>query len=812
MVNKCVVVGCDYNYDKRRKRDATGNLLSISTTDSECNETASSDIQRTGIFHFPKNDELNQKWTKFVSRKGWRPTNNSVICSSHFEPKYLIRCKQKVRLNFELDPVPTIYPAGHIPQASSLPTAASNIPRKAPRNRCIPDEYADFVQKDKIKDFKSLDHNCCPNGFTFQKFDDHVVYFRLDFSKTFVPEVVETIVVDKDLHVKLFYKGSPIPLPEWFRQGHSCKLSSIGMLDNFPAYINNRASEMPQDILQEMEKIQYIKPKGRPPYSSQLIRFALMQRYTSRQSYSLLLENFPLPSFSLLKKLSQGGVDPIKSLKLLLEKGCIDADVILMIDEMYLQKSCEYSSGVFVGRDDSGDFFNGIMVFMVVSLKKSIPFVIKSCPKTKINGTWLFSQISESIETLSSSGFIVRAVVSDNHPVNVNAFSVLKKEYASNPSALFIMYPSVEKRIYVLYDSVHLLKNIRNNLLNAKRFIFPEFMYSSETFSIHVPSGEISWSLLHCVHDNDEKLSGNLRKAPKLTYSTLHPGNNKQNVQLALNIFHETTIAAVKSYFPERIDAAQFLKLVGTWWTITNSKTRYSPNFLGNAIVLGDNKAEFLRCFADWLSTWKDNSIACCEKFTLTSQTSSALTCTLNASACLTEDLLNEGYEFVIPSRLQSDPLERRFSAYRQMSGGRFLVGLREVINSEKIVLLKSLLKENICFWEENIGDLKTDEKIDHMEVIKQHVAGMENEIQEAVLSKESEEVAVYISGYIIKKLIRRFNCDDCKIRLQSNGNTIEDGYIKLLNRGGLSIPSQDACNLYIPIPKDVSCHMYMYW
>ena len=27
MVNKCVVVGCDYNYEKRRKRDAVGNLL-----------------------------------------------------------------------------------------------------------------------------------------------------------------------------------------------------------------------------------------------------------------------------------------------------------------------------------------------------------------------------------------------------------------------------------------------------------------------------------------------------------------------------------------------------------------------------------------------------------------------------------------------------------------------------------------------------------------------------------------------------------------------------------------------------------------
>ena len=35
-------------------------------------------------------------------------------------------------------------------------------------------------------------------------------------------------------------------------------------------------------------------------------------------------------------------------------------------------------------------------------------------------------------------------------------------------------------------------------------------------------------------------------------------------------------------------------------------------------------------------------------------------------------------------SRFQSDPIKRRFSQYRQMSGGRFLVSLREVTNSER--------------------------------------------------------------------------------------------------------------------------------
>ena len=38
---------------------------------------------------------------------------------------------------------------------------------------------------------------------------------------------------------------------------------------------------------------------------------------------------------------------------------------------------------------------------------------------------------------------------------------------------------------------------------------------------------------------------------------------------------------------------------------------------------------------------------------------------------------------FLIKKRnFQTDPLERQFSQYRQMNGGRFLVSLREVLHS----------------------------------------------------------------------------------------------------------------------------------
>ena len=53
-----------------------------------------------------------------------------------------------------------------------------------------------------------------------------------------------------------------------------------------------------------------------------------------------------------------------------------------------------------------------------------------------------------------------------------------------------------------------------------------------------------------------------MRKAPKLSYQALHPGNNKQNVPLALALFHDTTRAAVKSYYPNREVVSGFLNVI----------------------------------------------------------------------------------------------------------------------------------------------------------------------------------------------------------------------------------------------------------
>jgi hypothetical protein len=256
---------------------------------------------------------------------------------------------------------------------------------------------------------------------------------------------------------------------------------------------------------------------------------------------------------------------------------------------------------------------------------------------------------------------------------------------------------------------------------------------------------------------------------------------------LAFNIFDETTVAGILTYFPNETAAAGFLKLINTWWTISNSKTQVNTHHrLGNAAVRGDKKPEFLRAFATWIETWQKMTISNCARFMLTPQTADALITTLRGTAALIEDLFtDDSYRYILTARLQTDPLERHFGKVRQMSGGRFLVGLREFQSSQKIICMKSLLKAGIECWDERVKSVNTQtfDKL-HAELTK-----ISNDIQENTLCEDSREVAIELSGYVVKQLLEKSTCDNCKKILQSK--LVSSKYLDTLNRGGLMKPTE---------------------
>ena len=121
---------------------------------------------------------------------------------------------------------------------------------------------------------------------------------------------------------------------------------------------------------------------------------------------------------------------------------------------------------------------------MIVALKENVPYIIKSVPEWSIDGKWIKEQILDSLKTLKNCGFRVRAIVSDNHSANLLAYKLFIKEFGHLDDNLFTEHDC--QKIYLLHDAAHLIKNVRNNLLNYKHFIFTAFEYDGFEDQFHL--------------------------------------------------------------------------------------------------------------------------------------------------------------------------------------------------------------------------------------------------------------------------------------------------------------------------------------
>ena len=108
------------------------------------------------------------------------------------------------------------------------------------------------MEKDTIKSLNNITEKHCLPGYQYRRAKDHIVMYKLTFNEsTGCPAIHECIKIDIDLHVKLQYHGSPIPLPQWFRDGTTATLTRFSMLQNFPCYFQSATPLYP--ILSELQ-------------------------------------------------------------------------------------------------------------------------------------------------------------------------------------------------------------------------------------------------------------------------------------------------------------------------------------------------------------------------------------------------------------------------------------------------------------------------------------------------------------------------------------------------------------------------------
>ena len=119
------------------------------------------------------------------------------------------------------------------------------------------------------------------------------------------------------------------------------------------------------------------------------------------------------------------------------------------------------------------------------------------------------------------------------------------KDFPINGKNYCMKNPMTDKIIYLFYDTVHLVKNIRNNSVPLALAIF---------------DSKTTTAMRQYLQESD--------------YVT-----------------------------------PAFLELVNAWWLIVNAKERYHPNPIGNAIHANtyDNICKFLQGMNQWLTSWKDS-------------------------------------------------------------------------------------------------------------------------------------------------------------------------------------------------------------
>ena len=92
----------------------------------------------------------------------------------------------------------------------------------------------------------------------------------------------------------------------------------------------------------------------------------------------------------------------------------------------------QYKAGKYVAADEEGDLYKRIFVVIVVGLRQSVPFLVQAIPKETSSGQCLCDKIVSNIENLGNVGFCV-------------------------------------------------------DLLNAEKFVFPEFSYSQGNIQLPCP-------------------------------------------------------------------------------------------------------------------------------------------------------------------------------------------------------------------------------------------------------------------------------------------------------------------------------------
>ncbi|MEL7307118.1 MAG: hypothetical protein AAGK05_04100 [Pseudomonadota bacterium] len=405
----------------------------------------------------------------------------------------------------KIDAVPSIFP--HFPSylqgraTSRRSERATSTSRLDSENLDLLSSIAAFEEDDVITsldDLKSkfraststsnfvLIENICNDSLVFAEFADDLP-----------PKVVKSVVVSQELSFVAYEGNNTLP-DHVYKSGMKFSSSIVRFSDflNLLAYVHNHVMESAplveaeklltshaenadissitvQKLFFICEQLQFlINPKK--CFSANLLTLGILWKAHSTSCYKAILSEgvLTLPSLRTLRRVAQNfsylESDTSQYLALRVENlNSFERCVILLFDEIYVYQTIEYDCGKFVGLSSNDSMpATTILCFMIKSLAGKYSDVVACIPIHRLTVECLRSNCLKVLNTVMQSGFNVIALCADNHAVNRSFFKGLSTDVNSaceNPC-------NAEKKLYLLIDPVHTIKNLYNNFQKRTNF------------------------------------------------------------------------------------------------------------------------------------------------------------------------------------------------------------------------------------------------------------------------------------------------------------------------------------------------------
>ncbi|XP_054713596.1 uncharacterized protein LOC129223056 [Uloborus diversus] len=344
-----------------------------------------------------------------------------------------------------------------------------------------------------------------------------------------------------------------------------------------------------------------------------------------------------------------------------------ERQVTLIIDEISVRPHIAFSSNSLCGLSVNQKLkrATNVQSFMINSVYSSYKDVAALLPVHNSNAEELFQWTQNIIPMVQNCGYVIVAIITDNNRVNRN---MLAKQCGGTIQTSIPNRSNDGKQIFILFDTVHIIKSVRNNWINQRTygntFTFPSINNSSDLL-------KAAFSDLVNIYEKEKNAL--IKYAPKLTFEALNPNNfDRQNVSLCLRVFDETNIAALKALMNDCDGTVEFLTTIINWWKIVNCKStrkgvEHCDTYEMPFYSIDDERVAYF--FSKLFHGWKLGS----------------------RPSCPIKEIKVDKY--VLLGKYQTDPIEGRFGQYRQMHGGNYNISVDQIMKAEKRLRLKSLIE-----------------------------------------------------------------------------------------------------------------------